>query len=366
MSVPTDTLWTREPHTAVKHAILRRYLDAWWPIILSGFAAATYAEGFAGPGQYTGGEDGSPLEALHALLDRPTPAPAKPARFVLVEGRADRAAHLRARIATSYPELPAHVDVQVCQGACDAAFLPALDVAGAWGQPVFAMLDPFNADVPYSIVCRLGQNRSTEVMVTFMSTWLTRWAGDEGQEQGDRLFGGREWRAVADQPTERKKAFLVSLYRRRLTEAGFGFQLAFELVNPRGVDFFLVFATGSQLGVEKMKDAMWASDRVHGLRFRDPRSPDQLSFDIVDDPDLRGLAALLAGRLSDGEPATVEELRAWTLLETAYRPPHAQQVLRGWAGAQLEVVGGGRLLKRSTVRLRQRPPDGPPPAPTLW
>jgi three-Cys-motif partner protein len=63
--------WARDPHTAAKHAIYRRYLDRWWPILIRGYSGnATYAEGFAGPGVYDKGESGSPLIALEALLAR--------------------------------------------------------------------------------------------------------------------------------------------------------------------------------------------------------------------------------------------------------------------------------------------------------
>ncbi|MDQ3973019.1 MAG: three-Cys-motif partner protein TcmP [Actinomycetota bacterium] len=367
MAVPRETVWKRDPHTAEKHAILRGYLNAWWPIILQSFSGATYAEGFAGPGEYKDGEDGSPIEALHALLDRPNPLPEKPARFMLVEEREDRVQHLGKVLEDRYPTLPSHVDVRPRQGSCEHRLLPELDEAGAWGEPVFAMLDPFNVEVPYPVIQRIGANRSSEVLVTFMSSWLTRWASDEDQDQGDRMFGDRQWRKVAYVPTDDKKPWLVSLYRRRLTQAGFRFQTAFELVNPGGQAFFLVFATNSKLGVEKMKEAMWARDRVHGVRFRDPRSPDQLSFDIEDHPDLRGLERLLADHLEVDQPTPVETVREWTLLETAFRPPHAQDVLKRWAGGEyLEVVDGGRLRKGSTVVLRRRTPLGPAPPPKMF
>ena len=33
VAVPRDTVWPIEPHTAAKHQILRKYLDAWLPIL---------------------------------------------------------------------------------------------------------------------------------------------------------------------------------------------------------------------------------------------------------------------------------------------------------------------------------------------
>ncbi len=37
MAVPTDVLWERDPHTAAKHTLLRRYLSAWFPIMAKQF-----------------------------------------------------------------------------------------------------------------------------------------------------------------------------------------------------------------------------------------------------------------------------------------------------------------------------------------
>ncbi len=69
------TVWPLEPHTAAKHAILKYYLQAWAPIMTSQAAKVRgpsrpirFIDGFAGPGVYAGGEDGSPLLAIKAAL----------------------------------------------------------------------------------------------------------------------------------------------------------------------------------------------------------------------------------------------------------------------------------------------------------
>lgn len=69
-------LWELEPATAAKHQLYRRYLDAWWPILVQPSSRdghvrprVTYLDAFAGPGRYVGGQEGSPVFALHRLLD---------------------------------------------------------------------------------------------------------------------------------------------------------------------------------------------------------------------------------------------------------------------------------------------------------
>jgi len=70
-----SVLWRLEPATAAKHQLYKRYLDAWWPIMLQSSAKegrlwprVTYLDAFAGPGRYLDGEEGSPVFALDRLL----------------------------------------------------------------------------------------------------------------------------------------------------------------------------------------------------------------------------------------------------------------------------------------------------------
>jgi GMT-like wHTH domain len=71
---PKTTIWDLEPHTAAKHEILRRYLQAWAPILSQGnFPQLVFVDGFAGPGRYSKGEEGSPLIAVKAAVEQPRP-----------------------------------------------------------------------------------------------------------------------------------------------------------------------------------------------------------------------------------------------------------------------------------------------------
>ena len=65
-----DVLWELEAHTEAKHRLYKRYLDAWWPIFLqqAWVRRVTYVDAFAGPGEYKGKEEGSPVLALDRLL----------------------------------------------------------------------------------------------------------------------------------------------------------------------------------------------------------------------------------------------------------------------------------------------------------
>ena len=112
MAAPSGVTWDLLPHTATKHEILRLYLGAWFPILGIGTARELYYfDGFAGPGEYIGGEPGSPLIALDAAVQVASRLPSA-VHFVFSELEAPRAQHLDQLLsARRYPS-HFHVDVR--------------------------------------------------------------------------------------------------------------------------------------------------------------------------------------------------------------------------------------------------------------
>jgi three-Cys-motif partner protein len=311
--------------------MLRGYLEAWFPIILQGgFRGLTYFEGFAGPGEYSGGESGSPIIALNALLEqRQILGTAQMARFVFIELDSRRKEHLDSVLNAMKQRVPGNVEVYTELGSFDQLMEPMIDRARAWHIPLFANLDEWGADVPYTHLERLAGIPRSEVMVTFLSDFFRRAARMQDLDKADRQFGSRDWRRVADLPSGPEKLrFLVAEYKRTLRRAGFQQTLAFEMVDEGGHGFYLVFGTKHRLGLERMKTAMWQIDRVYGVRFRDPKDVSQTALEL-DRPDLTPLRDDLLERLSDMKRHQVKELRDYALFETVYRPEHAMEVLLG-------------------------------------
>src|SRR5579884_1856275 len=82
MAAPKTTVWKLDPHTRAKHEILRRYLQAWTPILTQGgFPKVAYMDGF-------------PIIALKAALDHSNRISGQ-VIFVFVEEKQDRAEFLR-------------------------------------------------------------------------------------------------------------------------------------------------------------------------------------------------------------------------------------------------------------------------------
>src|SRR5262249_53790542 len=91
---PKTTTWPLEPHTKGKHLVLKEYLNAWFPILSSWNGRIVFIDGFSGPGKYDGGEEGSPLIALRAMLEHSSRSRFKEITFFFIEQDPKRAEHL--------------------------------------------------------------------------------------------------------------------------------------------------------------------------------------------------------------------------------------------------------------------------------
>jgi three-Cys-motif partner protein len=335
MPVKGEVPWKRDEHTGAKHDIYRRYLERWFPILLNGQAKAwpsvTYAEGFSGPGIYSGGEFGSPVLAIRALADK-VPAAKGVARFIFVDDDKRCTELLPQTLKQAFPDRPrseAAMPVKIVEGTCADKLEVTLDTMGAWGQPIFANLDSWgNAPIPHGLLQRLATNVSSEVIVTFFPQHFIRFVSGLG-EAGDAVFGGdSSWRTVVNLESEAKSRHILTCYRNALKTAGFEYLLDFELVPRHGQPLYLVFGTGHPLGVKKMKDSLWEVDRTQGVGFRDPRDEQAETLFDINEPLLGPLARLLEHKLRSSGPLTVHDLRTFALFETVYRPEHVIRALR--------------------------------------
>jgi three-Cys-motif partner protein len=322
--------WARPEHTGAKHRIYDLYLRCWFPILLSknGYKSATYAEGFAGPGVYSGGEPGSPVIAIKALMETPELADSsRPTKFVFVDDDQRCVDRLRQELLERFPARPRTTDqmpVTLRKGTCAEALEDALDQVGAWQQPILAVLDSFgNAPVPHRLIKRLAGNPASEVIVTLGPQHFIRFVTELG-ESADEVFGGDpRWRQVAAMVDgQQKRRLLLTCYRSMLAKAGFRFLLDFEMVDRRGESLYLVFGTSHERGLQKMKEAVWQIDPAFGVKFRDPRDEQNETLFLVDQPQDAPLQRLLLQRLAGRGPTRVLDLRRYALFETVYREQH--------------------------------------------
>lgn len=264
------------PHTAAKHLLLKRYLDAWFPILGKHHARINYIDGFAGPGEYKDGEDGSPIvaiEAAKAHVAKGTLASKVRINFIFVEANSQYADHLRSRL--NGLAIPAQFEVSVIPGEFANVTGDKLDQLEASGRqlvPTFAFVDPFGfTGVPFDLMARILAHPKCEVFVNIMVEFINRFLEHPNHKvvaHFPTTFGTGEILTIPTQPGDRPKA-LLSLYKRQLlTKAKFVGQ--FDMHGRKDQKTYsLFFASNSPLGFEKMKEAMWSVDKAEGGSFSD-------------------------------------------------------------------------------------------------
>ena len=143
--------------------------------------------------------------------------------------------------------------------------------------PTFVFIDPFGFKIPFSYVTKVLRAQSCEVLITFMFEEINRFLSQAQQpENFDDLFGCPDWRTGIDIKVPRDRIrFLHDLYQRQLIQAGgASFVRSFAMRNERNtMDYFLFFATKNELGLRKIKEAMWRVDESGTYTFSDATDP---------------------------------------------------------------------------------------------
>ena len=370
MAPPKKTRWPIEPHTQTKHLILRRYLQAWLPIMARYNGRILFVDGFAGPGRYAGGEQGSPLIALTTLLGHPQFRAAQDQRevvFIFIEKEQDRAGALEDELRDFRAKtgIPAWVKYQVRQGEFASEMTSVLDSVAKTGKdlaPAFAFIDPFGfAGAPMAIVKRIMANPRCECLITFMYESVNRFVGHPEaaiQAHFDELFGTEGWRPlILEADPERRRAGLVGLYRHRLIrEARAKFVRTFEMINKGNrTEYFLYFATNSAQGLSKMKEAMWRADPLGGEAFSDLTDTRQMTL-LEQAPDLVALQRLLQERFRGRGLIDIADVERFVLEET----PYSETIhLRRRTLGEMEKAKPAAVEVRRPAGKRERPDEYP-------
>lgn len=320
----TDTtLWKADPHTLAKIRIVEEYLKAWFPILALSpdTTRVNYVDAFSGPGQYAGGEKGSPIVALETALNHRHDLSGVQMNFIFVDKDPERVEHLRSLLA-GY-SLPPHIRHFCVKGTFDAMVSTMLNHAEGTKStlaPTFLFVDPFGiSHTPFHLIRRFMGNPKCEVMVNLMYQWVNRFKG-ELPDDVDELFGTPAWRDWEryGTPSEREE-FLVGLYEQQLRSVA-QYVWSFRMIDKKNqTSYYLVFGTNHIAGLDKMKSAMWKVSPSGDYSFSD-RHAHQL-FLFGENPDLAPLRADLQ-RFFGGYDATIEEIERFVLTKTNYLSTH--------------------------------------------
>lgn len=329
------TIWKAEPHTIAKIALLSAYLKAWLSILgTSRFRRGQeilYVDGFAGPGEYTNHPTGSPIAAVEAATSVLTTHGSKwttgDIYCALVDQDAERVEHLGRKLAA----LKAHPRVHVSTYA--TTFVEGLSRIKlerprpfTQQDPLFVFIDPFGATgAPFACVADILRSRSSEVLINLDADGIARIfrAGDAANRDIllTEIFGNTSWQQSLspDESFDVLCRQVLDLYKHRLRSLpGIGYAFAFEMRGKAdSLSYFLVFASGHPLGLEKMKEAMKSIDQGGAYAFCDANVGQSLLFRF-DDP------AEFARRLFErhkGKRVPYEELRDYALNDTPFANP---------------------------------------------
>jgi len=354
MAAPRTTVWELQPHTRAKHAIIQRYLQAWIPILTQGgFPNILYIDGFAGPGRYAGGEEGSPIIAIRAALEHAARIRGN-ILFLFIEERSDRASVLRECLDELV--LPENFRIKVAAGE---QFVVAFDEVKRFYQergrslpPTFAFIDPFGwTGAPFSVVRFILAQPSCEIFVTFMYEEINRFLSHPQQPGNfDQFFGTPDWlEGLQILIPNHRNRFLHDLYLRQLRDAGAArYARSFQMQNEAALtDYYLFYATNNLLGLRKMKEAMWRIDESGEFTFSDATDANQLVL-LGGEPRYD----LLAKQLQDqfrGKEAALSQIEEFVLAETPFRETHYKRVLKAF-----ELSDPPRLTLAAAPKDRRR------------
>lgn len=325
MSGIDSVTWPIEPHTSVKHVILEEYLKAWFPIVSNWSKRILYLDGFAGPGSYSNGEDGSPVIAIRTATQHPLGKNFNEIQFAFIEKDPARAQHLKQILNQKFPSLPSNLQYEVVGSEFAPTLESALDDLEKQGSklaPTFAFLDPFGfSGLPMKLISRMLSYKTCEVLVTFMSGFVRRFTDEMRAETLNELYGTTEWTDANQLSAAQKQNFLIDLYVRQLKQIGGAtYVRTFEMIGENNQTVYhLVYGTKHPKGMEVMKKAMQKADRRGTYRFSDRTDNNQTFLtDLFDNEEWVKLAATNVYERFKGQTVQGESVKIYVITETPF------------------------------------------------
>lgn len=354
-----STLWPLDPHTVGKHLVLKEYLNAWLPVLGSWNGRILFIDGFAGPGEYENGEDGSPLIALKCLRDHSAQKHIKSeVGFIFIEKDEARKLHLDSIIADKVAAIDCQCWVDVIHGSFDEEMtevLDKVDVQNLQLAPSFVMIDPFGvSDTPMSVVSRILASSRSEVYVSFMYQYIDRFkTTPEFEKHLDGLFGTPSWRdGITIQDQIARKDFFFDLYSNQLRISGASQVVRFELYEGNSLIYAIFFATKHLKGSNFIKQAIWKVAPWGDFAFRGTRSS-QLTLGLSS-PDFTPLRDAIINEFGSKNWVSIGEVEDFVSSDKT--DFHTGQIRRHVL-IPLEEKGA-LLVDETTRKMKKRYPNG--------
>jgi three-Cys-motif partner protein len=316
-----------------------------------------FYDAFAGPGEYTGGELGSPMIALQTLLDHDHFASMRQTEFFLLFNEQDAACadHLDGLV-TEFSEARKPWPPNVMTGITNATFIELttemtdhIDSTNGSLVPTFAFVDPVGVKAtPMSVLQRLTGYPKGELLVYFAHDTVIRWCG-AGNIDGvlTDLFGTEEYKDADLLSRTQRSQFLHDLYKRQLHDVcGFPYIQSFAMYDNRGKRVYdLFYCTREPIGLDRMKQAMWKIAPSGDFSFRDRFAGMEVIFGTVDtEPLRRDLLSQFAG-----QAVTIEAIVDYVIASTPFASNHVK--LRTLAEMQKQgLISSPNQTRKNTYK----------------
>ena len=233
--VSRNGTWKLAPHSIGKHRLLSSYLKCWLPILGRWYGDLLIFDGFAGPGEYAGGEEGSPRIILDAASKFAANKPGRRVHCLFVELDRVRFAHLQTVIDRT--KVSENVKVQAVHGEFAEKVEPVLHSMAEWQDvirpvPSFFMIDPFGIKgVPFGFFRSLLSLDKSECLFSFMWESIERFSNTpEFAPHMKELMGNEDWARLSGDDL---KEFVYTRFEHRLREAGAQYVLEPILITQR-------------------------------------------------------------------------------------------------------------------------------------
>ena len=348
-------LWDRPSHTAAKHELLGMYLDAWFAIFgQSSQSRVVYLDGFAGPGSYKGGEDGSPILAVRRLLNHSAFDRLRSTQYVFAFNEGDAARHAElcdavARLKREYgPEWPTNLRIPDPTNLEFSQFADNVltSLQGRPLAPTFFFIDPFGyRDVSMKQIGDLLNYRACDLLIYFDFNSANRFATAGNVDHWfEEYFGSDAYKSAPPAGDPRRPEYLHNCYEtglRTICNMSHIQSFAMETSNGR-VGHYLFFCTNDTQAFDRMKAAMWKIDSTGKFRFSDKFA----GMDVLFGP--QGSTGPLRKAMQTqfaGQTVRVPDIVDWVIRKT---PFHGGQVKR--ATLKVMEADGDIIVSRPHAR----------------